>query len=459
MRKIVIILAAAALTGCGIYKPYTRPEVQVDGLYGDAETADSTTLGDISWQEMFTDPALQELIVRALENNTDLQSAGWRVKEAEATLKSARLAYLPSFNFAPQGSLSSFDGATPTKTYSIPVQASWQIDIFNGLTNAKRKSKALYLQSQEYEQAVKTQLIAGVANLYYTLLMLDSQYEVTRETAASWRRSVEIMQAMKEAGMANEAALAQYEATMLSIEASLHDLSFQRTQTENSLCSLLGEAPHPVTRGRLEEQVLPDELMVGVPVQMLSNRPDVRSAEYTLMQSYYATSEARSALYPSITLSGTLGWTNNSGAGIVDPGKLLWNAAGSLLQPLFNANSNRARVKIALAQQEESKLAFQQTLLNAGAEVNNALVQCQTARAKADLRMEQVEALQRAVSSTEDLMQFSSTTYLEVLTAKQSLLSAQLSQISDRFDEIQGIVNLYQALGGGRDITQDKEAE
>ena len=459
MRKIVIILAAAALTGCGIYKPYTRPEVQVDGLYGDAETADSTTLGDISWQEMFTDPALQELIARALENNTDLQSAGWRVKEAEATLKSARLAYLPSFNFAPQGSLSSFDGATPTKTYSIPVQASWQIDIFNGLTNAKRKSKALYLQSQEYEQAVKTQLIASVANLYYTLLMLDSQYDVTEQTAASWRKSVEMMQAMKEAGLANEAALAQYEATMLSIEASLHDLDFQRTQTENSLCSLLGEVPHPVTRGRLEEQVLPDELMVGVPVQMLSNRPDVRSAEYTLMQSYYATSEARSALYPSITLSGSLGWTNNGGAGIVDPGKLLWSAAGSLLQPIFNANSNRARVKIALAQQEESKLAFQQTLLNAGAEVNNALVQCQTARAKADLRMEQVEALQRAVSSTEDLMQFSSTTYLEVLTAKQSLLSAQLSQISDRFDEIQGIVNLYQALGGGRDITQDKEAE
>ncbi|HIW66498.1 MAG TPA: TolC family protein [Candidatus Alistipes intestinipullorum] len=459
MRKFMIILAAAALTGCGIYKPYTRPEVVTDGLYGDAETADTTTLGDISWQEMFTDPALQTLIARALENNTDLQSAGWRVKEAEATLKSARLAYLPSFNFAPQGSLSSFDGATPTKTYSIPVQASWQIDIFNGLTNAKRKSKALYLQSKEYEQAVKTQLIASVANLYYTLLMLDSQYEVTEETAVSWRKSVEMMQAMKEAGLANEAALAQYEATRLSIEASLHDLSYQRTQTENSLCSLLGEAPHAVTRGRLEGQSLPEELMIGVPVQMLSNRPDVRSAEYTLMQSYYATSEARSALYPSITLSGTLGWTNNSGAGIVNPGKLLWNAAGSLLQPIFNANSNRARVKIALAQQEESKLAFQQTLLNAGAEVNNALVQCQSARAKADLRVGQIEALERAVESTEYLMQYGSTTYLEVLTAKQSLLSAQLTQISDRFDEIQGVVNLYQALGGGRDITQEKEAK
>ena len=458
MKKLIIILAAAAMTGCGIYKPYTRPEVKTDGLYGTAETADTTTIGNLGWEEMFTDPYLRTLIRQGLENNTDLQSAQWRIKEAEATLKSARLAYLPSFNFAPQGSMSSFDWATPGKTYSIPVTASWQIDIFNGLTNAKRKSKALYLQSREYEQAVKTQLISGVANLYYTLLMLDSQYEVTEETAAKWRQSVEAMRALKEAGYANEAGVAQYEANTLAIEASLHDLGYQRTQAENSLCSLLGEVPHTIARGRLENQQLPDDLTVGVPLLMLSNRPDVRSAEYSLMQSYYATASARSSLYPSITLSGTLGWTNNSGGaqGIVNPGKLIWNAAGSLLQPIFNANANRARVKIAKAQQEESKLAFQQTLLNAGAEVNNALTQCQSARAKADLRVRQIEALERAVESTELLMQHGSTTYLEVLTAQQSLLSAQLSQIADRFDEIQGTVNLYQALGGGRDITEEK---
>ena len=456
MRKTIIILAAAAMTGCGIYKPYTRPEVTTDGLYGTAETADTTTLGDLSWQEMFTDPQLQALIGQALESNTDLQSAGWRIQEAEATLKSARLAYLPSFNFAPQGSLSSFDGATPTKTYSIPVQASWQIDIFNGLTNAKRRAKALYLQSREYEQAVKTQLIASVANLYYTLLMLDSQYDVTEETAAKWRQSVEMMQAMKQAGLANEAAVAQYEANTLSIEASLHDLAYQRTQTENSLCSLLGEAPHTIARGELADQHMPETLAVGVPLQMLANRPDIRQAEYSLMQSYYATASARSALYPSITLSGTLGWTNNNGI-IVNPGKMIWNAAASLLQPIFNANANRAQVKIAKAQQEESRLAFQQALLNAGAEVNNALTQSQSARAKADLRMRQIEALERAVESTELLMQHGTTTYLEVLTAQQSLLSAQLSQIADRFDEIQGAVNLYQALGGGRDLTTGEE--
>ena len=457
MKKILIICLAAAMTGCGIYKPYSRPEsIETDGLYGTAETADSTTIGDITWQEMFSDPQLQALIAQALENNTDLQSAQWRVKEAEATLKSARLAYLPSFNFAPQGSISSFDNANTTKTYSIPVTASWQIDIFGGITNAKRKAKALYLQSREYEQAVKTQLIASVANLYYTLLMLDSQYEVTGETARKWEETVRTMRAMKDAGMTNEAGVAQYEGSYYAIEASLHDLEYSIREAENSLCSVLGLAPQEITRGSLDNQQLPQELAVGVPVQMLSNRPDVRSAEYSLMQSYYATASARSALYPSITLSGTVGWTNNSGAGIVNPGKLIWNAAGSLLQPIFNANANRARVKIAKAQQEESKLSFQQTLLNAGAEVNNALTQCQSARAKADLRERQIEALERAVESTELLMQHGSTTYLEVLTAQQSLLSAQLSQIADRFDEIQGTVNLYQALGGGRDITEEK---
>ncbi len=456
MKKILIICLAAAMTSCGIYKNYQRPDVVTDGLYGTAETADSTTLGDISWQEMFTDPQLQALIDLALTNNTDLQSAQWRVKEAEATLKSARLAYLPSFNFAPQGTISSFDNGAASKTYSIPVTASWQIDIFGGLTNAKRKAKALYLQSQEYQQAVRTQLIASVANLYYTLLMLDSQYEVTKETAAKWEESVRTMREMKAAGMTNEAGVAQYEGSYYGIVASLNDIEYSIRETENSLCSVLGEVPHEIVRGRLDEQQLPDNLAVGVPVQMLSNRPDIRQAEYSLMQSFYATNAARSALYPSITLSGSAGWTNNAGV-ITNPGKLLLSAAGSLLQPTFNANANRANLKIAKAQQEESKLAFQQALLNAGAEVNNALTQCQTARAKTDLRIKQIEAMERAVESTELLMQHSSTTYLEVLTAQQSLLSAQLSQIADQFDEIQGVVNLYQALGGGRDLTTEEK--
>ncbi len=453
MKKTLIICAATLLmTACGIYKPYSRPDtVATDGLYGAVETADTLTVGHLPWREVFTDPCLRDLIARALENNTDLRTAHLRVTETEATLRSARLAYLPSFNFAPQGAISSFDNANTSKTYSIPVTASWQLDLFGGITNAKRKARSLHAQSLEYAQAVRTQLIAATANLYYTLLMLDSQYEVTRETADKWRRSVETLRSMKEAGMANEAGVAQYEGTYYSIEASLYDLERTIRETENSLCALLGEAPRAIERGTLDAQQLPDDLTVGVPVQMLTNRPDIRAAEYSLMQAYYATAEARSALYPSITLSGTAGWTNSAGAMIVNPGKLLLSAAATLLQPIFNAGAGRARVKVMKAQQEEALLAFRQALLNAGAEVNNALTQTQSARAKNELRRNQIAAMERAVESTNLLMRHGSTTYLEVLTAEQSLLSARLSQIADRFDEMQGVVNLYQALGGGRE--------
>lgn len=453
-----MIAAAAALCGCGIYKPYTRPEIKTDDLYGaGVATADTLTLGDAHWREMFSDKELQQLIELGLQNNTDIRSAHLRVQEAEATLKSARLAYLPSFNFTPQGTVSSFDLQPAVKTYTVPVTASWQLDIFGGITNAKRRARALYEQSSEYRRAVRVQLISGIANLYYTLLMLDEQLEVSTQTVDKWRQSTQMMRDLKQAGMATEAAVAQYEGNTYAIEASLYDLKYQIRQVENSLCTLLGQAPHTIARGKLEAQRLPESLATGVPLQMLTNRPDIKAAEYSLMQAYYATAEARSALYPSITLSGTAGWTNSAGSAIVNPGKFLWSVVGQLVQPIFNAGAGRARVKIMKAQQEEARLAFGQALLNAGAEVNNALAQTQSARAKNELRRNQIAALERAVESTELLMRYSPTTYVEVLTAEQSLLAARLSQIADRFDELQGAVNLYRSLGGGRDEAVEAE--
>lgn len=452
MKKTIIILClTAGLVGCGIYKPYKRPATETDDLYGAVEASESESLGDLPWRELFTDPQLQTLIAQALTENTDLQSAKLKIDEAEAALQTARLSYLPSINLNPQGALSSFDGATPTKTYQLPVTAAWQVDLFGGITNQKRQARASYELSKAYEQAVKTQLVAGVANLYYTLLMLDEQVRITTATAAVWSEVIEKAQAMKEAGMLTEAAVSQYEATYYSILSSERDLNHQRKTVENSLCSLLAMTPQPIARGTLAAQRMPEELAVGLPARLLDNRPDVRIAEYSLMQAYYATSAARSKLWPSITLSGSAGWTNNGGVRIVNPGEMLLNAAGSVLQPIFNARANRNQLKIMKAQQQEAALSYKQTLLNAGAEVNNALAQCLSARAKREYRARQVEAMQRAVTSTELLMQHTSTTYLEVLTARQSLLSAELNQVADRFDELQGIVNLYQALGGGRE--------
>lgn len=465
MKRIIILSLMALISGCGIYKPYSRPELQTETLYGvEHVTSDTTSLADLGWREIFTDPQLQQLIEKGLAQNSDMQAAHLRVKEAEATLKSARLSFLPSFNLAPTGGVSSFDGSKGSWTYSVPLAASWQIDLFGGVNNAKRRAKATYLQSQEYRQAVRTQLIAGIANGYYTLLMLDSQFEATRRTAESLTKSAETMAAMMQAGMANRAAVAQIEAASYSAHASLYDLSHSILKVQNSLCLLLGEIPHEIARGSLSEQHFPESLATGVPLRLLSFRPDVRAAEFSLMQAFYATAAARSALYPTLTLSGTVGWTNSAGSVVVNPGKILLSAAGSLVAPIFNGGRARAQVKIAKAQQEEARIAFQQSLLNAGSEVNNALSQSQSARAKRDWRMRQIEALESAYESTQLLMQHGSTTYLEVLTAEQNLLTGKIAQITDRFDEIQGVINLYTALGGGRDDAayeepKDKKAE
>ncbi|EGF51207.1 efflux transporter, outer membrane factor lipoprotein, NodT family [Bacteroides clarus YIT 12056] len=457
IKLITLSVSCLLLSSCGIYTTYERPsDINTDGLYGqdlneEAVAVDTASIASLSWRELFTDSHLQTLIEHALQSNTDLLSAQQRIKEAEATLSSAKLAYLPSFMLTPQGGVSSFDKSKGSWTYTGIASASWEIDIFGKLTNAKRRSKALYLQSLEYEQAVSTSLIANVANLYYTLLMLDEQYRISEETAVNWRESVRTMRAMMAAGMTNEASVSQSEANCRQVEASLLDLKQQIKEVENSLSILLGEVPGGIERGHLAGQDFPEELTVGVPLQLLSRRPDVKSAELSLASAFYSTNAARSAFYPSITLSGTAGWTNSAGNMIINPGKLLLSAVGALTQPLFNKGLNIAQLKIAKAQQEEAKLAFQQALLNAGSEVNNALTQVQTARGKTELRTGQITSLENAVRSTQLLMQHGTSTYLEVLTAQQSLLSAQLTQVADRFDEIQGIINLYQALGGGRD--------
>ena len=384
-----------------------------------------------------------------MQGNTDLLSAQQCIREAEATLMSAKLSYLSSFMLTPQCGVSSFDNSKGSWTYSGIASASWRVDIWANLTSAMRCSKALYLQSLEYEQAVSTSLIAMWPT--FTLLILDEQYRISEETAASWRESARTMRAMMAAGMTNEASVSQSEANCRQGEASLLDLRQQVKEVENSLSILLGDVPGTIERGRLAGQEFPQELAVGVPLQLLSRRPDVKSAELSLASAFYSTNAARSAFYPSITLSGTAGWTNSAGSMIVNPGKLLFSAIGSLTQPLFNKGLNVAQLKIAKAQQEEARLAFQQALLNAGSEVNNALTQVQVARGKTELRARQITSLETTVRSTRLLMQHGTSIYLEVLTAQQGLLSAQLTQVADRFDEIQGIINLYQALGGGRE--------
>lgn len=453
MKKIIVLTTATSLlSSCGIYTKYQPAETTPDNLYGEEVAVDDTTnFGNVNWRELFTDPQLQALIEQGLQNNTDLRSAQLQIEEAEAALMSAKLAFLPSFALSPQGTISSFDGGKATKTYTLPVTASWELDIFGRLRNAKQQAKALYAQSKDYQQAVRTQLIAGIANVYYTLLMLDEQLAISQQTEEAWKETVASTRALMDAGLANEAATSQMEAAYYSVQTSILDLKEQINQVENSLALLLAETPRRYERGKQADQRLPEDVAVGVPMQMLSNRPDVRAAERSLEQAFYATNQARAAFYPSIVLSGSAGWTNSAGSMIVNPGKFLASAVGSLTQPLFNKGQIMAQYRIAKAQQEEASLSFQQALLNAGSEVNDALVACQTSKAKTLLFEKQIQSLEKALESTSLLMEHGTTTYLEVLTARQSLLSAQLSQTANRFTEIQSVINLYQALGGGRE--------
>lgn len=452
MKKIVFTLATTALlSSCGIYSSYERPaDIKTDNLYGATvtESADSAGLAALPWRSLFTDPTLQSLIEKGLQNNTDMRTAALGIEQAEASLKAAKLSFFPSFALAPQGGFNSVDWAKASKTYTIPLSASWQVDIFGSLRNAKKRAQVQLESSKAYKQAVQTQLIATIANYYYTLAMLDEQLNVSKATADIWKENIKTYKALMNVGQTTSAAVAQAEGNYYNVCAQIVDLEQQITEVENSFSTLLGETVSSIQRQSINDWQAPQSITVGIPSYALANRPDVKNAELALASAFYSTNAARSAFYPALNLTGTLGWTNDLGV-IVNPGKWIWQAVGSLTQPIFQNGKLRANLKISKAQQEEAKLAFQQTLLNAGAEVNTAMAKIQNNTEKEKLNDKQIASMEQAVKSTQLLMQNSSTNYLEVLTAQQSLLSAQLSKISTQFAKIQGTIELYQALGGG----------
>lgn len=445
----ILLWAVCLMTGCSIYKPYSRPEVQTEGLYRDLEeTRDTASIATLGWRNLFSDKNLQALIEKGLERNTNLRVAHIRVKAAEAVLMNARLSYLPSVVLTPDGSISGTEGAKAIKTYNLAASASWEIDLFGKVTNAKREALAALEGSRAYRQAVETQLIATIANSYYMLLMLDRQLIISEQTLITWKETEHSIEVLKRAGKSNDAAVLQAKANRLALEASVVSIRKSIRETENVLSALLADTSHDIMRGALQKQQFPDTLSAGLPIQLLANRPDVRQAEWNLAQAYYATNAARSAFYPSLTLSGSTGWTNNVGGVVVNPGSWLFSAVGSLMQPLFNKGTNIANLRQAKARQEEALLLFQQSLLDAGKEVNNALTRWQSARIRIDYVNQQIMTLQEAVRKTELLMQHTSTNYLEVLTARQRLLEAELTQAQDKFEEIQGVIDLYHAVGG-----------
>jgi len=455
---IYAVMLGIVLTGCSsLYGKYERPDAKTKGLIrdvaADADTlaaADTASFANIPWRSVFTDPQLQHLIEQGLANNPDLLNAALNVQMAEAQLKAAKLSFLPSLTIGAQGTISSWDGNKPSKVYSFPLNASWNADLFGTLLSQKRGAQMALLQMKDYQVAVQTSLISGIANMYYTLLMLDRQQQLVNDMEKLTKDTWEVMKLQKDAVIGVRSTAVQgAEANYLAVKSQQTDIRRQIRETENSLSLLIGQQAQSIPRGTLENQHLPTDFSTGVGIQLLNNRADVHAAEMNLAQCFYGVETARSRFYPALNISATGAFTNSAGGMVVNPGKILLNAVGALTQPLFQKGQLIAGLKVAEAQYQQAYNTWQNTILKAGSEVSNALVLYNASSEKADIEAQRIEVLKKNVEDTRMLMSSAGSTYLEVITAQSTLLNTQLSKVQDDFYKLQAIVNLYQALGGG----------
>ena len=466
MKSFLYIAAAAALlTSCNtLFGKYERDtahtEAFVKQLYRDTTkadgalaTTDTSSFGNLPWREVFTDAQLQKLIATALERNTDIRKADLTIKQAEIGLRLNKLAYLPQIAFSPSGTVSKvfMEGMTTNESYAFPVQASWQIDAFGKLYNAKKQGELSVMQAKAARQAIQTAIVAGVANLYFSLQMLDEQLATTEATLKLWHKNIGAMEAMKEAGYTNSAAIASAKAQVLQIEATVPTLTDNIRQVENSLCVLLHEAPHSIQLSAFSAEDFPTAFSAGLPLSLLTSRPDVAIAEAKLANAFYGIQSARGSFFPQLTISGQGSFTDALGAVVVNPGKFIASGIASLTQPLFAQGKLKGALEVAKLQQESAQLDFEKTLLTAGHEVSNALSKYHTASLDTDIAKMRLTELQKANDDTEFLFRNgNTTTYLETLTAQMNLLNGRLSLINYRFEKVQAAIKLYQALGGGR---------
>ncbi len=447
-------LATLSLTGCkSLYGDYDRPDVKTDGIVRDpvndkASLEGSNDFGNLPWRSVFTDPQLQTLIEKALANNPDLLNAMLNVDMAESQLKAAKLAFLPSVTVSPTGTLTHMgEHAEASKIYSLPITASWNADLFGTLRNSKKSTAMSLLQTKDYQVSVQTRLISNVANLYYTLLMLDKQMEIVNDMEGLTKDTWDMMKLQMEFGRARSTSVQSAEAAYYSVKNQAVDLKRQIRESENSLSLLLGEPAQAIARGKLDGQSLPENYAKGVGVELLSNRADVHANEMALASCFYDVQTARSRFYPSISITANGGWTN--GQGTINPAKFLVQAIGTLTQPIFMKGQLKAGLRVAEDKYKQAYNTWQNSILSAGSEVSNALVAYNSAKQSEELEQKRIDVLKKNVDDTELLYKQSSSTYLEVITAQQNLLNAQISQVQDQFTKLQSIVNLYYALGGG----------
>lgn len=462
MKKILLISSAVfMLTSCGLYNKYERPDVETKGLIRDAVVdtdtlavapQDTASFGNLPWREVFTDPQLQALIEQGLEKNANLQNAVLTVQMYEAMLKAAKLAFLPAISIGstqPTGSIATLhtDPSVTTKSYSIPVTASWTLDLFGNILSQKRSTQMKLLGYKDYQMAVRAQVVSGIANSYFTLLMLDEQLRIVTEMGKMAKETWEMMQLQYKLGRVRSVSVQSAEASYLSTQTQANDFRRQIRATENALCLLIGQQGQQVPRSTLAEQSLPSEFATGVGVALLKNRPDVHNAEMNLAACFHDVQTARSQFYPNITVGASAAFTNSSGN--LNPGKWLTTLFGSLTQPIFQRGALTANLKVSQLKYEQAFNTWQNSILQAGNEVSNALVNYNGYDANGQIETQRVKLLAQTVEDTKALYKSRGSSYLEVLTAQHQLLAAQLNKASAEFNKMQSVVSLYTALGGG----------
>lgn len=456
IKEILMVTGVVGiLVSCSTSRHYQRGTVSTDKLFGDTLVTDTVTMASQPWRELFTETHLQKLIQEGLDNNPDLLLAMQKVVEAEAYFSQSKAALLPSVSANGKGTYirnpeSIYpNGPREVSTYQLSGEASWEVDLWGKLSSSKRAAYANFLASDAGRKAVQTRLISSIASAYYTLAGLDAKLAITQQTVKNNIDLVETIKVLKESGKVTGAAIVQSEAARYAAEVTIPDLQQQIREAENALCLLLGRVPGTVERGKIEDQTLSSILKTGVPAQLLDNRPDVMQAEFAVMSAYETTSSARAYFYPALTLTASTGFVAADLNKLLDPTSFAANVIGGLAQPLFNKRINSTRLKVAKAQQEEALISFRNTLLKAGQEVHNTLGSYESSVRKIALRKLQLDALIKSVDYTKELLTYGSATYTEVLNAQTSLLSAQLNSVNDQLQQLNSVVTLYRALGGG----------
>lgn len=456
MKKVrsffILFLLILIAASCKVLQPERIPDLTPgENLYRDNGTGDTSSIAEIPWRELFTDPYLQNLIDSAVKYNPDIQVAIARVNSAEAVFRQSRAAFFPSFDagFSAAFQSQNVNVGVP-ELYQLYGSSSWEADIWGRLRSTKRANKAAFLASEASMRAVMTQLVSSVAMNYYALLALDAQLDITQQTVEKRISNVETMKALKQSDVVTGADLVLSEANRYSAEVTIPDLKQSIYQLENSLRLLTGQEPGPVVRGKLSDQDLAPDLKTGVPALLLANRPDVQEAEYTLRSSFYMIKTARASFYPSLSITGRAGISQTDISKLFSSPLFLWNIAGGLLQPIFNNGLNLQRLRVSRSVFDENLALYRKTLLGAGEEVANAMHAYETANEKISIRAQQIDYLQKSVDYTMELLKYTSnTSYIDVLTSEVNLLSAQLASVNDRLQQLQAIVTLYHSLGGG----------